>query len=74
MYKSFLNSRLIPSCPDFSMPCCEQIAVFDRHNHEIRIAGGAVRDLLSGQTPHDIDLVRCWWHYKNDCQTITVSL
>jgi tRNA nucleotidyltransferase/poly(A) polymerase len=34
-----------------------QISVFDRHGFEIRIAGGAVRDLLSGQAPHDIDLV-----------------
>ena len=40
------------------MNLLDQISVFDRHGHEIRIAGGAVRDLLSGQTPHDIDLVR----------------
>ena len=26
-----------------------------RHDHEIRIAGGAVRDLLGGKVPHDID-------------------
>ena len=34
--------------------------VFDRYEsnrekHEIRIAGGAVRDLLQGSVPHDID-------------------
>ena len=26
-----------------------------RHGHELRIAGGAVRDLLGGKVPHDID-------------------
>ena len=26
-----------------------------RHEHELRIAGGAVRDLLGGKVPHDID-------------------
>jgi len=31
------------------------IAVFKRHGHELRIAGGAVRDLLSGKTPSDLD-------------------
>ena len=33
------------------------VSYFDRYNHEIRIAGGAVRDLLSGEKiPDDIDL------------------
>lgn len=31
------------------------IDLFDRHQHELRIAGGAVRDLLMGLTPHDLD-------------------
>ncbi|XP_074643067.1 CCA tRNA nucleotidyltransferase 1, mitochondrial-like [Tubulanus polymorphus] len=29
--------------------------LFKKYNYEIRIAGGAVRDLLSGKTPGDID-------------------
>lgn len=29
--------------------------LFVRENHELRIAGGAVRDLLSGVTPQDVD-------------------
>merc|ERR1712110_433383 len=33
------------------------ISYFDKHGHEIRIAGGAVRDLVSGKTGmNDIDL------------------
>ncbi|CAN0039217.1 CCA tRNA nucleotidyltransferase 1, mitochondrial [Lampetra fluviatilis] len=30
-------------------------ALFAEHGHELRIAGGAVRDLLSGKQPQDID-------------------
>ena len=29
--------------------------IFRNHSHELRIAGGAVRDLLMGKLPHDID-------------------
>ena len=29
--------------------------LFKKYNFELRIAGGAVRDLLSGKLPHDID-------------------
>ena len=29
--------------------------VFSSAGHELRIAGGAVRDLLTGITPHDVD-------------------
>jgi tRNA nucleotidyltransferase (CCA-adding enzyme) len=29
--------------------------VFKQYNHELRIAGGAVRDLIMGQMPHDVD-------------------
>lgn len=29
--------------------------VFDKHQYELRIAGGAVRDLLSGKRPDDVD-------------------
>lgn len=29
--------------------------IFSSTGHELRIAGGAVRDLLSGATPHDVD-------------------
>ncbi|XP_011306612.1 CCA tRNA nucleotidyltransferase 1, mitochondrial isoform X1 [Fopius arisanus] len=30
-------------------------SVFKKYNHELRIAGGAVRDLLTGKIPKDID-------------------
>ena len=29
--------------------------IFSRHGHELRIAGGAVRDLLMDKTPSDVD-------------------
>ena len=29
--------------------------IFARHGFPIRVAGGAVRDLLAGQTPKDLD-------------------
>ncbi|XP_053724292.1 CCA tRNA nucleotidyltransferase 1, mitochondrial isoform X1 [Synchiropus splendidus] len=29
--------------------------LFQQHNHQLRIAGGAVRDLLSGKRPEDVD-------------------
>ncbi|XP_075997107.1 CCA tRNA nucleotidyltransferase 1, mitochondrial [Genypterus blacodes] len=29
--------------------------LFEKHQHELRIAGGAVRDLLSGKRPDDVD-------------------
>lgn len=29
--------------------------LFEKKNYELRIAGGAVRDLLSGMTPQDVD-------------------
>lgn len=31
-------------------------SLFHEHQHEIRLVGGAVRDLLLGASPHDIDL------------------
>ena len=31
------------------------IGLFEKYNHELRIAGGAVRDLLAGGNPHDVD-------------------
>lgn len=30
-------------------------SLFSKYGHELRIAGGAVRDLLGGKEPHDID-------------------
>ena len=29
--------------------------LFEKYSYELRIAGGAVRDLLMGKLPHDID-------------------
>lgn len=31
------------------------IELFEKHQYELRIAGGAVRDLLSGKRPEDVD-------------------
>ncbi len=31
------------------------ISLFEKYHYELRIAGGAVRDLLLGNQPHDID-------------------
>lgn len=33
----------------------ELVEIFKRHGHELRIAGGAVRDLLMHLQPHDLD-------------------
>ncbi|KAH8031829.1 hypothetical protein HPB51_020947 [Rhipicephalus microplus] len=33
----------------------ELVDIFKRHGHELRIAGGAVRDLLMHKQPHDLD-------------------
>ncbi|KAL6111305.1 trnt1 [Pungitius sinensis] len=33
----------------------ELAEIFEKHKHELRIAGGAVRDLLSGKRPEDVD-------------------
>ena len=33
----------------------ELISLFKKHNYELRIAGGAVRDLLMGKQSNDID-------------------
>lgn len=33
----------------------ELAAMFSRHGYELRLAGGAVRDMLSGIVPHDLD-------------------
>lgn len=30
-------------------------SLFHKYKYELRIAGGAVRDLLMGKTPHDVD-------------------
>lgn len=30
-------------------------SVFDKYGYELRIAGGAIRDLLTGVQPHDVD-------------------
>ncbi|XP_029287926.1 CCA tRNA nucleotidyltransferase 1, mitochondrial [Cottoperca gobio] len=39
----------------FSDGLTELAEVFEKHQHELRIAGGAVRDLLSGKRPEDVD-------------------
>lgn len=44
-----LKRNLTPVC------FCFFPEVFEKHQHELRIAGGAVRDLLSGKQPEDVD-------------------
>ncbi|KAI4826473.1 CCA tRNA nucleotidyltransferase 1, mitochondrial [Pseudochaenichthys georgianus] len=39
----------------FSEGLKELTELFGKHQHELRIAGGAVRDLLSGKRPDDVD-------------------
>ena len=39
----------------FTQELNDLVALFRKHNYEIRIAGGAVRDLLMGKQSHDID-------------------
>lgn len=40
----------------FTEPFKELVSIFERHGYELRINGGAVRDLLNGEAPHDVDL------------------
>ncbi|XP_058454185.1 CCA tRNA nucleotidyltransferase 1, mitochondrial [Malaya genurostris] len=40
----------------FTRELRDLIALFKRYNHEIRIAGGAVRDILMGKCPKDVDI------------------
>lgn len=44
------TSEKFPECVCTVFP-----EVFEKHQHELRIAGGAVRDLLSGKRPEDVD-------------------
>ena len=39
----------------FTQELKDLAAVFKRHGYELRMAGGAVRDLLTGKTPSDLD-------------------
>ena len=39
----------------FTKELNDLIALFKKHDYELRIAGGAVRDLLMGKQSHDID-------------------
>lgn len=39
----------------FKYVFCFFAELFEKHNFELRIAGGAVRDLLSGKRPEDVD-------------------
>ncbi len=45
LYKKILSSDLL-----------NLVNLFSKYNFEIRIAGGAVRDILMGIEPHDVDL------------------
>lgn len=47
----YSNFKRIAETPEVKMIS----EIFKNSGHEIRIAGGAVRDLLSGDSPHDVD-------------------
>ena len=63
-----INKRYDSTCPkyfDLKTPLFNEILtdelkyifqLFKKNNYELRIAGGAVRDLLLNKKPHDIDL------------------
>ncbi|XP_055541912.1 CCA tRNA nucleotidyltransferase 1, mitochondrial isoform X2 [Wyeomyia smithii] len=40
----------------FTKELQDLIALFKKYNHEIRVAGGAVRDILMGKCPKDVDI------------------
>jgi tRNA nucleotidyltransferase/poly(A) polymerase len=40
----------------FSPQLTYLISLFHEHGYSVRVIGGAVRDILLGETPHDIDL------------------
>lgn len=45
-----------PQFKDLFTPALDKLlSIFSRHNYEIRMAGGAVRDIVSGQLPKDVD-------------------
>ena len=45
-----------PNLASIFTPELEKVAdIFRRHHFEIRIAGGAVRDILMGRRPNDVD-------------------
>lgn len=49
-----VTSVAVSACRYFT--CCLLSAeLFEKHQFELRIAGGAVRDLLSGKRPEDVD-------------------
>ena len=60
--QAYLESRLVemkldtPSFQEIFTPELHRlIELFKTYGHELRIAGGAVRDLVLGKIPHDID-------------------
>ena len=48
---AYSNFRRIVESPEVKMIS----QLFKESGHEIRMAGGAVRDLVSGVSPHDVD-------------------
>jgi len=55
--RQLTTMRLSPDqMAPLATPEVTQLAeMFRRHGYQLRLAGGAVRDLLSGITPHDLD-------------------
>ncbi|KAL1461469.1 hypothetical protein WDU94_013362 [Cyamophila willieti] len=53
------NGTMVLDTPEFHScftPELRRLAgIFTKHGYELRIAGGAVRDMLMGKKPHDID-------------------
>lgn len=58
-FTSGTNGSMKLDSPEFQgcfTPELRRLAnIFIQHGYELRIAGGAVRDMLMGKTPHDID-------------------
>uniref|UniRef100_A0A8D8ZH62 CCA tRNA nucleotidyltransferase 1, mitochondrial n=2 Tax=Cacopsylla melanoneura TaxID=428564 RepID=A0A8D8ZH62_9HEMI len=53
------NGTMVLDSPEFRSCFTPELkslaAIFTKHGYELRIAGGAVRDMLMGKKPHDID-------------------
>ncbi|KAI5706328.1 hypothetical protein M8J76_003747 [Diaphorina citri] len=58
-FKSGPDGKMKLDSPEFHScftPELKRLAgIFEKHGYQLRIAGGAVRDMLMGKKPHDID-------------------
>ena len=58
-YSSSLSTMSLANDPNFKSLFTPEVnkltSIFDRHGHEIRLAGGPIRDLILGHAPKDLD-------------------